>query len=475
MAYPGVKAALRNYMSVNVPGAFFAPQYKSGVWDGKRYFITPSGKMATGFLPVLAKCLDRDYPDLPIELIDDREDVPVFKSNLITKIGSVIAEGDYDHQKHAIAAMDQWFAIRESSIPFPRGIINAATNAGKMAIIAGLFLNLEGDNRMLVLIHNKTLFDQLVAVFKGIFHGDVGIINASTYKPNIITVGMIKTLYNRIRESVNVKKDMATFNVVAVDECHLAGSKTYQGVLKYVPAPVRLFVSGTPFDSNAIVNKMIAIGLSGPELYHITKRELMDKGVSLECKVHMHLCHQQVAKDNNYEATIHTRIIRSARRAAIMKEIIDTYEGSTLIAVRFIEHGQLISDSLQLLGVKQVAFVHGTDPKRYEKIEQFKSGEIKVLVSTSILKEGANLPIISNIIIAFAGRDKGAVKQWMGRGERTFKDKESFTFHDFYDIGPWVEKHSRARRAAYKYERLEITEHYNKKEIQKITRAPLHN
>ncbi len=55
--YPGVFDDLRNYLSVDVPGAFFTIQYKKKVWDGKRYFLTPTGKMATGFLPFLLKHL----------------------------------------------------------------------------------------------------------------------------------------------------------------------------------------------------------------------------------------------------------------------------------------------------------------------------------------------------------------------------------------------------------------------------------
>lgn len=475
MAYPGIKTVLRDYMSVNVPGAYFASAYKKRQWDGKRYFITPTGKMATGFLPLLATVLERDYPDLPIEVVDERGEIPPFKSELITHIGSMIAEGDYEHQKHAIASMDKWITIRESQIAFPRGIVNAATNAGKTAVIAGLLLNLEGNNRMLVLIHNKTIFTQLVEAFEDVFNGDVGIINASTYKPNIVTVGMIKTLYNRIKSSVNVKKDMAAFNVVAVDECHLAGSKTYQGVLKNVLAPIRLFVSGTPFDSNAIVNKMVSIGLSGPELFNISKRELMDKGISLEAKIHMHLCHEMHADDSSYDSVRYSRIFKSAKRVAIMYDILKDYEGSTLIAVNYIEHGRLLAASLQLLGINSITFVYGDDPKREEKIEQFKNGEIKTLVSTTILKEGVNIPIISKLIYAAGGKAKVDLKQWMGRLERLYKDTKDFIMHDFFDIGPYVENHSRSRRAVYKREQLDVTEHYNRKEIQKITREPLHN
>lgn len=464
---PGVFNGLRDYLSVDVPGAWFSPQYKKKIWDGKKYFLTPTGKMATGFLPFLLKHLDRDYPDLPVELIDDRGPMPAFKEQFISTIGSIEVNDEYEHQKRSIQAMDAHINFRGISLPFPRGVLNAATNAGKTAVIAGVHLNLVGSPTMLVLIHRKTIFDQLVEAFEDVY-GKVGIISATKYDPKDITIGMIKTVYNRLTKSVNVKKDLAGFDVVAVDEAHLAGSKTYVKVLLNTPAPVRVFVSGTPFDSDAIVNKMLAIGSSGPELIHVSKRELMDKGISLEAKIHIHLCNEPIALDGNWELARHNKIHNSAKRVGIMSEIIHNHDGSTLIAVKEIEHGHLLCTGLQLMGNKSITFVHGTDPERVQKIEDFKTGKIKTLISTTILKEGVNIPIISNVINAVGGKSKVDIKQWMGRGERRHEGLKSFTMHDFYDIGRYVEAHSKVRIATYRKEKLDVTLHYAKEDIKKI-------
>lgn len=465
--YPGVFDELRDYLSVDVPGAFFTVQYKKKVWDGKKYFLTPTGKMATGFLPFLLKHLDRDYPDLPVELIDDRPAVPMFKKQFIATIGSLEVNDEYEHQKRSIQAMDSHIEFRGLSLPFPRGILNAATNAGKTAVMAGVHLNLEGSPTMLVLIHRKTIFDQLVEAFTDVY-GEIGIITAKKYDPKDITIGMIKTVYNRLGKSVNVKKDLAGFDVLAVDEAHLAGSKTYIKVLQNTPAPVRVFVSGTPFDSDAIVNKMLAIGSSGKELINVSKRELMDKGISLECRVHIHLCREpKLGILTDYTSHIKARIHNAAKRAAIMSDILRNYEGSTLIAVKEIEHGQLLCASLQLMGNKSITFVHGTDPERARKIEDFKTGKIRTLISTTILKEGVNIPIISNVINAVGGKSKVDIKQWMGRGERRHENLKEFTMHDFYDIGQYVEAHSKIRISTYRKEQLEVTLHYTKEDILK--------
>jgi len=472
--YSGIFTELRNYLSVNVPGAFFTPAYKRRGWDGKRYFLTPGGKMATGFLPLLLKHIDRDYPDLQVEIIDDRGDVPKFRSEFKSNIGPIKINKEYEHQRRMIESMNSFIEFRDSIIPFPRGIINASTNAGKTAAMAGVHLNLDGDYSMLVLIHRKDIFTQLVTFFEEVY-GEVGVINMKKYDPKNITVGMIKTVFNRLESSVNVKKDLAKFDVVAVDECHLAGSKTFTKVLQNVQASVRVFVSGTPFDSDAIVNKMMAIGLSGPELIHISKRELMDKGISLKAKIYMHLCHEYVGlvPEFNYDVAIDTRIHKSAKRAAIMADICRKHKGSTLIAVNEIEHGQLLYASLQLLGIKSIAFVHGTDKERDSKIQDFKDGKIQVLISTQILKEGVNIPIVSNIIYAAGKKAKVDIKQWMGRGERLHGKKTEFTMHDFYDIGEYVEAHSKKRLVTYKDEKLEVITDYDRKSIRKIKQMTL--
>ena len=465
---PGVFEELRDYLSVDVPGAFFTSQYKRKVWDGKRYFLTPGGKMATGFLPLLLNHLDRDYPDLYVELIDDRGPIPEFKEQFIATIGSIEVNDEYEHQRRSIQAMNSIIDFRGLTIPFPRGILNAATNAGKTAVMAGVQLNLVGNPSMLILIHRTTIFDQLVEAFEDVY-GEVGIITAKKYDPKNITIGMIKTVCNRLQKSVNVKKDLLQFRVVAVDEAHLAGSKTYIKVLQNVPAPVRVFVSGTPFDSDAIINKMMAVGMSGRELIHVSKRELMDKGISLECKVHIHLCNEpRPGVLIGYHSHVKAMIHNSVKRAAIIDGILRNYEGSTLIAVKEIEHGQLLSASLQLMGNKSITFVHGTDPERVQKIEDFKTGKIRTLISTTILKEGVNIPIISNVINAVGGKSKVDIKQWMGRGERTHGDLKEFTMHDFYDIGRHVESHSKVRISTYRKENLDVTLHYTKEDIKKI-------
>ena len=159
----------------------------------------------------------------------------------------------------------------------------------------------------------------------------------------------------------------------------------------------------------------------------------------------------------------------SSERAIIIKKLIDVSTGPMIIAVDKIEHGQYIFDRLAEMGTeKWVGFTHGQDPHQLDKIEAFKKGEIEALISTAILAEGMNLPKVKELIWAGGGKSKILVKQWMGRIERLHHTKSKAIFHDFYDIGPYIQKHSEARIKIYRDENLPVFSDFDMKDAKKL-------
>jgi len=467
--------ALRKYMSIDVPGAYFTDAYRKHGWDGKRYFITPKGNMATGFLPLVLKYIEEEYPETNIEIIDKRGEIPRQKEVFIEKIGSVAAASKYEYQKELIVKFNNFISFRNQSIYFPRGIVDAATNAGKTAIMAGLYLNLEGVNRMLVIIHRKTIYRELVEFMTSVF-GEVGEINPDIYKIAPVTIGMINTMHSRLHD-VNMRRDLESFNILVVDESHRAGSSMYSKVLQRCPSPIRMFLSGTALDAgkDAIVKKMIMVGLSGPKLGEISKRELMDKKISTEVKVHLHVCNTILrAPIVDYKEMMKACVHYSSERVALMWFIIKQKykDGLILVAVNEIHHGEFLLNRLQefndadKLGLA-IDLTHSEDSRQIEKVDACKQGDLDVLISTTVLKEGVNIPLVRYLIYAAGGKSKIDIKQWMGRIERLHSTKPFVEFHDFYDIGSYIQRHSAVRRQIYIDEQLEIIEEYNIKEIKK--------
>lgn len=152
---PDLMQRFREYMSIKVPGSFFAAKHLKFHWDGLKYFLTPGGVMATGFLPVLLRYIEEVYSDLEVEIIDSRGQLPQFRSEFIAKIGPIIINEEYIHQKHLIETYNHSIIFRGQSIYFPRGVIDAATNSGKTAIIAGILLNLTTEEKNVVHYSSK--------------------------------------------------------------------------------------------------------------------------------------------------------------------------------------------------------------------------------------------------------------------------------------------------------------------------------
>jgi superfamily II DNA or RNA helicase len=458
----------REYMRVKVPGSFFAAKKLRYHWDGYRYFITPGGLMATGFLPVFLKMVEEDYPDLEVEIIDERGDIPQFKSDFQAKIGPITINDGYIHQKDLIEAYNHFITFRGQQIYFPRGVVDAATNSGKTVVISGIYLNLTGEQRMLVVIHRKTVYRELLEFFQQVF-GEVGEINDQHYSVKKVTLCMIQSLYRKIDEP-NVRKDLAQFTVLAVDEAHRAGAAMYSKTLVHCQASVRVFVSGSAFDSDDVVSKMIIVGLSAPKLATVTKREMMDKGISVPVKVKIHLCNTILREPTiDYDDCIKKLIHQSVERTAIVSQIIKERmsAGPIVVYVEETQHGLFIYE--QLKDQFNIELTHSKDPNIIQKIDAFRSGDLDVIIATGVLKEGLNLPLIRSIIDCSGGQSKINIKQRLGRGERLSEGKTEFEYHDFYDVGRYVQSHSMKRIKIYQSEDLPVEMDFDLKNAKRLT------
>jgi superfamily II DNA or RNA helicase len=457
---------LREYISVEVPGSFFANKKLRWHWDGKKYFLTPGGKFATGFLPVLLKYIEETYSDLDVEIIDERGQLPSFCREFLTKIGPITINDGYIHQKEMIESLNHEIVFRDQKIPFFRGIVDGSTNSGKSAVIAGLCLNIEGNQKMLVVIHRKAIYRELLEFFTQVF-GEIGQINDQKYFiGNRVTLAMIQTLSSRI-DDPNTKKDLSQFTILACDEVHAGGSKMYSSTLVYCPASVRIGTSGTSFDSNDTISRMIIVGLFGPRLKTVSKREMMDKGISAPVTVYMHLVNTILRQPlMTYDEHIKYLIHESVERVSIMAKIIKE-KFPVLISVAKTQHGVFIQEQFRQMGIS-VELTHSKDKNIISKVDAFRNGEIDCLISTGTLREGINLPRIKVIIFAEGMMSKISVKQWMGRGERLHESKESVEFHDFMDIGKFCQSHSLKRLKVYQDENLPVILDFDKKDLRNM-------
>ena len=122
----------------------------------------------------------------------------------------------------------------------------------------------------------------------------------------------------------------------------------------------------------------------------------------------------------------------------------------TVILCNTVDHAKELA-----LAVDGVACYSGMK-QRAKTIAAFRNGELKRLVSTSMLDEGADLPCIAVLILCGAGRAEGRVIQRAGRALRPFPGKDKAVIHDFLDTTvPLLHNHARTRSRVYIHQKYE--------------------
>lgn len=450
---------LKKYLRVRPKGYNHSPLYRSRKWDGWRYFINAKGEFATGFVPLVCRYLEELGVEIEVE--DLRTNLPTLQEDLTDFVGEIDGEvwTGRDYQMEAIKRITNYVTIGGKSYYFPRGILDCATNAGKNSISALVINNLPKDKKVVFMVSNSVIYSQAVEFFQQVLGREkLGQVCSGKLDFQRVTICMVKTLYNRAKESMQVKSLLSQVDCLIVDEADESGQTQYAKCLQFIPAPMRIFVSGTPLDGDK-VTAMITMGLSGKVLYKITNKELIDKGVSQmpDIKILYNDSGKGSKLAMGYDDEMEEFVWSSEPRMKLIKDLVDKHsEEQILITFVRKEHGEFMYEYLTENCHSDIALVHGTTPNRDEIISDYKKGKVSVLIASMILKRGANIPVIRVGILAHSGKSVTTTKQIIGRLIRHDGKNSDVLVYEFMDRGKYLSKHSRARIRTYKNEGFNI-------------------
>lgn len=439
--------------AIRAKGAFYSPAFRRRQWDGYIRFITDSGVIDTGKVPQFIKIYRELYPESPVNIIDERG-YEVDKITIPKRIGKFEVRG---YQKEAIESITN---NQVEDAEFPRGIIGAATNAGKTLISAGIHLSYNLPT--LFFIQSKELLDQAIEEIPQFLPGKVGILASGhklEWKPFMIV--MVKTAYSRISM---VEGKFARYPVVLVDECDLATSKTYRAVLnRTYNSYVRVGLSGSAMADPRQREKNERLrSIFGDVVYEIKNRTLIDAGWSSNVKVYMWEGNVDVKVPGDFRAEytlgIEDNHVRNKKIIGRALNHLDRGRKPILIITKTHRHVRnlyklLLSEKPE--GIR-VSWVHHEAEHRKKAVKQFKEGKIDILVGSYILKRGKNFPLMKAIICAGGGDSLAQVLQILGRATRKHASKEYTILDDFYDKGRYLLRHSKHRFKKYQEEKLEV-------------------
>ena len=432
--------------SFTVPAARYSPSYRRGFWDGKKRFFVKNA-VPIGFFTSLLDFLNKS--GIHPLVVDMRTDLPRPVNEL--KIFSIGSYKFRDYQKELIL---KTIFFSQAGLYMPCGIIDAATNAGKNLIVAGIYTNISCKNAIF-LVHNKTLFKQAFDFFSTLF--ETGKINDTVFDLKPFTIAMYQSLHNRISSSRDLMEYVNdNVNALFVDECHRTSGDVYSDLLSKIKAPFRIGLSGTPFSSSVPLKNVVVRSHFGPVIGSVSNEQLVEMNVSRMPVVRFLLVKHprnytsSLAYDD-YETQREEFIFSSPNRTQAVVEIIGHHHGQiVLVYFDFVKHGyHMYEAAFFAFPDRRVSFVYGESPDRDAILDDFKKGRIDVLFASSILKEGFN-STFDVLVFAAGGKSKITTLQTLGRALRAKEGSSDVSVYDFWDeSGGYVERHSWERYETY--------------------------
>ncbi|MFW6110856.1 MAG: DEAD/DEAH box helicase [Thermoproteota archaeon] len=261
-----------------------------------------------------------------------------------------------------------------------------------------------------------------------------------------ITIGMYHSLSSNIVKEGG-KKLREYFDRVIFDEGHHVAAKTFKNVAFNLQAPIRMCLSATPerWDGN---EKLIYFA-SGEKCYFIDYPTLVEKEIvapldkftytvplTEQEKKSIQSIEKQERRDRGGSLKYYhqkARInLQAKNKLPAINKILEKHEGEKIfIFTRYLRQVNMISQHLKKSGIHHRVITGSTsDMKRRKFFQEFKEGTTKIIVTTTVLDEGVDVPEASVAIIAGGS---GQSRQMIQRTGRVCRYKEGKTAY-IYEV-----------------------------------------
>lgn len=268
-------------------------------------------------------------------------------------------------------------------------------------------------------------------------------------KPSLIivpTVELVRQWKEQLPDFIDARtyqgiKDYSELNkydIIVFDECHHCSATTLYKIAMKLKEQLVIGLSATTYREDG--EDMKLQGALGNIVYNISLRELIDRGFLCDAVVKWEELDEDYNTDN-YQEIYKSYIIQNKQRNdAIISNCLKFHNKKILILVTQIEHGV---DLLQTLDdiEEDVIFLNSKS-----KSMDFKH---RIIIATSILDEGIDLPDREVVILAGGGKSSIKVTQRIGRVLRTHESKKRAIIIDFIDKAKYLDLHTEKRKEIY--------------------------
>jgi superfamily II DNA or RNA helicase len=321
-----------------------------------------------------------------------------------------------------------------------RGIVVMPTGTGKTVTIARMIWDL--GVKTLIITPSKRINSMMLKTMEK--HFGKGKVAKLTTKS-----GRLDKLINIVNIQALIKMDpaaLADVQAVFIDEFHHSAAETYREVnIKHLKnCYYRIGMTATNFRNDG--SDIALESVLSHVLYEYTiEQAIKDRNIM---QPEFEIVDFQHGSYNNWQEAYKDGIVLNEDRNALIADIADQFKDRhVLILVKEIEHGE----ALKAL-IPGAEFINGDEKDIIQErmMNDFTKGKLKVLIGTSVIGEGVDLPIADTLIMAGGGKARSQIMQNIGRVLRLHPDKKDVLVFDFSDEGcDWLSEHSLLRQEVY--------------------------
>jgi superfamily II DNA or RNA helicase len=470
-------------LSFLVEGSEFMQAFQSGHWNGRSsLFKQSTNTFPAGFVHLVHAELTR--AGYSVRIVKKPAPAPLGPENpLVDEFGN--DDPRYDFQLRALRQVEK----------HGRGIIQVATGGGKSKI-AKLIVARYRRMTMFITTRGVLMYQMRDQLIKDCGF-NVGVIGDGEWSPTRgINVGMVQTFVAQLKEpdlneeiravvkknataGVSVTREycvaeaqkrfdqktlvrnraikiLEMVEIVIGEEAHEAGGNSYYEILKYCKnAAIRVALTATPFMRADAEDNMRLMAAFGPVLIKVSEKLLIDRGIlakpyflyreppphpTLRRTSPWQRAYKFGITENNFRNDCIAHYVKKAAAHGL----------PTLVLVQRKEHGKILKAQLESIGLRSV-FLYGdhSQPERKKALKALEKGAIHVLIGSTIVDVGVDVPAIGLVVLAGGGKAEVALRQRIGRGLRAKKVGANVAFIlDFSDgLNTHLRDHARERRA----------------------------
>lgn len=316
----------------------------------------------------------------------------------------------------------------------PSALIAMATGLGKTVVAAEFALRSQNPDlptRILVLAHSQDILQQSERSFWQHLPKTVSThqLNGSErpFRSDGVTFATFQTMDSILRTG---NKNIPSFDIVIVDECHHAGAPSYRNVLEELDPEFLIGLTATPWRADEVNLR----DMFGDPVYSKSIVEAMNEGWLSE--IDYRLLADNIPWDDLQPLTGTTLTVRQLNSRLFLPQLEDAIVGKieehwadigrprALVFCKTIDSADRMATAINSRGFARAEVLSsrtGADNRRIDreiKLMRFENGEIDVLCGVDIFNEGIDVPDVNLLVFLRVTHSRRIFIQQLGRGLR---------------------------------------------------------